>query len=82
VKEVVMLKQMRIELARESDAMEFERFVVELGLHPVRSGATVAFLDDRESIGDVVTSWLATWGKPLVPTELPDGRVALRPPAA
>lgn len=77
-----MVKAMRIELARDSDAVDFERFAAEMGLHPVRSGATVALLDDRDSIGDAVTEWLASWGQQLVPTELPDGAVALRPPAA
>lgn len=77
-----MVKEMRIELARDTDAVDFERFVAELGLHPVRTGPTVALLDDRDSIGDAVTAWLATWAHPLVPTTLPDGAVALRPPAA
>jgi hypothetical protein len=76
-----MATETRIELARDSDAVEFERFVAELGLHPVRSGSTVALLDGEDAIGDAVTAWLAT-STPLVPTELPDGRVALRPPAA
>jgi hypothetical protein len=39
-------------------------------------------LDASAAIGNTVTAWLAEWHEPLVPTELEDGTVALRPPAA
>jgi len=73
---------MRIELARESEAVDLERFVDELGLHARRGGTVVEIFDQSVAIGDTVTAWLAEWHEPLVPTPLEDGAVALRPPAA
>jgi hypothetical protein len=77
-----MADTMRIQLARDSDAAEFERFVKEIGLHAFRDGGTVEILDGSESIGQAVTAWLATRKDSLVPTKLQDGALALRPPAA
>lgn len=77
-----MTANMRIELARESDAVNFERFVDDLGLHALRRGASVEILEDSRVIGAVVTEWLAHSSDPLVPTRLRDGTLALRPPAA
>jgi hypothetical protein len=77
-----MTAQMRIELARESDAVDFERFVGDLGLHAIRRGGNVEILEDSRVIGDAVTEWLADSADPLVPTRLGDGALALRPPAA
>lgn len=77
-----MADAMRIELARDSDAADFERFVEEVGLHAFRTGRTVDILDDPESIGNAVTAWLATRNDSLVPTRLHDGALAFRPPAA
>ena len=77
-----MTAQIRIELARESDAVDFERFVGDIGLHVVRRGATVEILEEAQVIGDAVTEWLADSADPLVPTTLGDGSLALRPPAA
>lgn len=71
----------RIELARESDAVDLERFVDELGLHALRNGTAIEILDASEAIGAAVTSWLAEWREPLVPSPLSDGVLALRPPA-
>jgi hypothetical protein len=72
----------RIELARESEADDLERFVGELGLHARREGTAIEILDASDAIGDAVTTWLAEWHTPLVPTKLENGAVALRPPAA
>jgi hypothetical protein len=72
----------RIELARESEALDLERFVDELGLHAHRDGRVIEIFDASSAIGDAVTTWLARWHEPLVPTELDDGVLALRPPAA
>ena len=72
----------RIVLARESEAADLERFVDELGLHARREGTVLEILDASDAIGDAVTTWLAEWRAPLVPTNLENGSVALRPPAA
>ncbi|HEX9380858.1 MAG TPA: hypothetical protein VF891_05105 [Gaiellaceae bacterium] len=72
----------RIELARESEAADLERFVDELGLHARRDGTVVEIFDASDAIGNTVTAWLAEWHEPLVPTELENGALALRPPAA
>jgi hypothetical protein len=72
----------RIELARESEALDLEQFVGELGLHAYRDGRVIEIFDASATIGDAVTTWLAEWHEPLVPTELDDGVLALRPPAA
>jgi hypothetical protein len=72
----------RIELSRDSEAADLKRFVDELGLHARRDGTVVEILDASDAIGNTVTAWLAEWHEPLVPTELEDGAVALRPPAA
>jgi hypothetical protein len=77
-----MADRMQIELARDSDAADFERFVKEIGLRAVRVGRTVDILDDSESIGDAATAWLATRTDALVPTRLGDGALALHPPTA
>jgi hypothetical protein len=76
------MSEMRIELARDSDAADFERFVGELGLQVVRQGATVEILEESELIGEAVTAWLSDTRDQLVPTTLADGSLALRPPAA
>lgn len=72
----------RIELSRESEAADLERFVDELGLHARRDGTVIEIFDASDAIGNTVTAWLAEWHESLVPTELEDGAVALRPPAA
>jgi hypothetical protein len=77
-----MADAMHIQLARDSDAADFERFAKEIGLHAFRDGGTVDILHDSESIGHAVTAWLATRNDSLVPTKLRDGALALRPPAA
>lgn len=77
-----MADAMRIELSRDSDAVDLERFVTEIGLHAFRDGRAVEILDDLESVGDAVTAWLATRRDSLVPTTLHDGALAFRPPAA
>jgi hypothetical protein len=77
-----MADAMRIELARDSDAADFERFVTQIGLHTSRAGRTVDILDGSDSIGDAVTAWLATRKDTVVPTRLQDGTLAFRPPAA
>ena len=41
----------------------------------------VEIFDQPEAIGDAVTSWLAEWEDPLVPSALASGGLALRPPA-
>ena len=71
----------RIELARESEALDLERYVDELGLHARRDGTVVEIFDQPEAIGDAVTSWLAEWEDPLVPSALASGGLARRPPA-
>jgi hypothetical protein len=72
----------RIELARESEALDLERFVERLGLHAARAGRIVEISDGADAIGAAVMTWLAELREPLVPTRLPDGGLALRPPAA
>ena len=71
----------RVELARESEAVDFELFVQELGLHAHRRGTIVEIRDTPSVVGNAVTAWLAEWHGPLVPT-LRDGGMVLRPPAA
>ena len=71
-----------IELPRETDAADFEDFVKGLGLHARRGGTTVEILDAKCVVGATVTAWLAERHKPLVPSALGDGDLALRPPAA
>lgn len=70
-----------IELARETDAVDFEGFVEGLGLHAQRRGTAVEILDTRCVVGATVTAWLAEQRRPLVPTALRDGELVLRPPA-
>lgn len=72
----------RIELSRESEAADLERFVDELRLHAHRDGTVIEICDASDTIGNTVTSRLAEWDDPLVPTTLEDGTLALRPPAA
>jgi hypothetical protein len=76
-----MSETTRIELARVCDAADLEQFLGELGLHAFREGTVVEILDASDAIGDAVIGWLAEWEAPLVPTELEDNAVALRPPA-
>jgi hypothetical protein len=71
----------RIELSRDSEAADLERFVDELGLHARRDGTVIEIFDASDAIGNAVTSWLAEWHEPLVPTERQNGAVVLRPPA-
>ncbi len=71
----------RIEVSRETEAADLERFVAELGLHARRDGTVIEVSDGRDAVGAAVTSWLAEWHEPLVPTELEGGTLVLRPPA-
>jgi hypothetical protein len=77
-----MAEKTRIELARESGAADLKRFVDELGLRAHRDGTVIEILDASDAIGYAVTAWLAEWHETLVPTELEDRAVGLRPPAA
>jgi hypothetical protein len=72
----------RIELARDCEAVDFERFVGQLGLHSRRSGTIVEIFDASDVVGSAVTSWLAESHEPLVPSPLEGGALSLRPPAA
>lgn len=76
-----MVETTHIELARECEAVDLERFVQELGLHARRNGTAIEIVEAPDVIGSTVTEWLAEWGDPLVPTPLDDGSLALRPPA-
>jgi hypothetical protein len=70
-----------VDLARETDAVDLAQFADELGLRARISGTSVEFLEERDLIGDVVTTWLSEHSSELVPTRLEDGSIALRPPA-
>jgi hypothetical protein len=76
-----MVETTHIELARECEAVDLERFVQELGLHARRDGTAIEIVEASNVIGAAVTEWLAEWRNPLVPTPLDDGALALRPPA-
>jgi hypothetical protein len=72
---------MVIDVARETDAEELARFAQTIGLTVSCNGTVVDFEDEDAEIGTAVAAWLASSRAPLVPTRLPDGSLALRPPA-
>jgi hypothetical protein len=72
---------MLIEVSRETEAEELARFARTIGLTVSCNGTVVDFEDEDDAIGKAVATWLASSRAPLVPTRLPDGSLALRPPA-
>jgi hypothetical protein len=58
---------LRVEVARETEAVDLARFVRELGLAVTRHGTTVEIREAHADIGQAVTTWLAEWHEPLVP---------------
>lgn len=70
-----------IEVSRETEAEELARFARTIGLTASCRGTVVDFDDEYSEIAAAVATWLARSRTPLVPTRLPDGSLALRPPA-
>jgi hypothetical protein len=57
---------LRVEVARETDAVDLARFVQALGLAVTRHGTTVEIRETPADIGQAVTTWLTEWHEPLV----------------
>lgn len=72
---------MLIEVSRETEAEELARFAQTIGLAVSYNGTVVDFEDEDGVIARAVATWLADTRAPLVPTRLPNGSLALRPPA-
>jgi UDP-N-acetylglucosamine enolpyruvyl transferase len=62
---------LRVEVARETEAVDLARFVQELGLAVTRHGTTVEVAEAPADIGHAVTTWLAECHTPLVPAAAP-----------
>jgi hypothetical protein len=74
-------RSLRVEVARETDALDLARFVQELGLAVSCHGTTVEIFEPPADIGQAVTSWLANWHFPLVPAGRSGMTLTLRPPS-
>jgi hypothetical protein len=72
---------LRIEVARETDALGLARFVQGLGLAVSCHGTTVEIAEPPADIGQAVTTWLAEWELPLVPAGRTGRTLTLRPPS-
>jgi hypothetical protein len=72
---------LRVEVARETDALDLARFVQELGLAVSCHGTTVEIAEPPADIGQAVTTWLADWQLPLVPAGRSGRTLRLRPPS-
>jgi hypothetical protein len=72
---------LRVEVPRETDAVDLAEFVAELGLSVSRRGTIVEIAEQPAAIGSAVTSWLAARDVPLVPAGQSKETLMLRPPA-
>jgi hypothetical protein len=72
---------LRVEVARETDALDLARFVRELGLRVSCRGTTVEIVEPPADIEQAVTTWLADWQLPLVPAGRSGMTLTLRPPS-
>jgi hypothetical protein len=72
---------LRVELPRETEALDLARFVRELGLAASCHGTTVEIAEPPADIGQAVTTWLAHCQLPLVPAGRSGTTLTLRPPS-
>lgn len=72
---------LRVGVARETEAVDLARFVQELGLTATCNGTTVEIREAPADISQAVTAWLAEWHAALVPAGWSEKIMLLRQPS-